>query len=89
MTCKADVSQMLEIAQQLDSEFVALAAQALEDAATVLAEAIAAELGVTSQGFDVQEAAFGGALASFGPAEEGDPWPELLREADPSADWND
>ncbi|MDQ2077510.1 hypothetical protein [Marinimicrobium sp. ABcell2] len=88
MTSKADVSQMLEIAQQLDSEFVEHAASAVESAAVDLASAIARELGVISHGFDVQETVWGGALASFGPAEPGAPWPELLREADPSADWD-
>lgn len=85
---KADVSHMLEASLVTTSEIVARAAQAVEGAALVLATMIASELDVAALDFDVQPVAYGGALATFGPAEPGAPWPELLREADPSADWD-
>src|SRR5690625_711255 len=65
---KADVSHMLEASLVTTSEIVARAAQAVEGAALVLATVIARELGVAALDFDVQPVAYGGALATFGPA---------------------
>lgn len=84
---KVDVSHMLEICQSTKSMAIARAGETVEAAALFLARAIAEELKVSAIDFVADPVAYGGALASFGPAYSGAPWPELLENADPGADW--